>query len=79
MKAFECLNFSRVCGAKTRAGNPCKNAVMVPALRCSKHGGKTPIKHGKRSKLTQNLRKQAKLLRMEMKQIDKKILQHIKQ
>lgn len=40
------------CGAKTRAGTPCRRAAM-PNGRCSKHGGKSPggkIKHGRYSK-----------------------------
>ena len=78
MKAFECLNFPKVCGAKTRAGTPCKKALMITALRCSKHGGKTPLKHGKRSKLAQNFRKQAKFLRMEMRGIEGRIRKKIK-
>ena len=78
MKAFDRLNVPKVCGAKTRAGAPCKNAVMIPALRCSKHGGKTPIKHGKRSKLAQNFRKQAKFLRIEMRGVEIKIRKEMK-
>ena len=78
MKASEFLNLPRLCGAKTRAGTPCKNALMVPALRCSKHGGKTPIKHGQRSKLVQNMRRQAKLLRMEMRGVEARIKKEIK-
>jgi hypothetical protein len=29
------------CGAKTRSGEPCKNAKMHPAGRCRMHGGKS--------------------------------------
>ena len=33
------------CGAKTRSGEPCKNAAMLGASRCRFHGGKTPRGH----------------------------------
>jgi len=31
----------RICGAKTRAGTPCKNWGMWPSGRCRMHGGKS--------------------------------------
>lgn len=30
------------CGAKTRSGEPCKNAPVTGSRRCRMHGGKTP-------------------------------------
>lgn len=53
----------RICGAKTRAGTPCKRAPMANG-RCNLHGGKSPsgmahhgYKHGRHSKhLPQRLR-----------------------
>ncbi len=78
MKQYQRIDLPKVCGAKTRAGGACKNAVILPALRCSKHGGKTPIKHGKRSKLAQNIRRQAKLLRMEMRGVEKKLRKEVR-
>jgi hypothetical protein len=31
---------ARVCGAKTRAGHPCKSRVIFASGRCKNHGGK---------------------------------------
>ena len=78
MKQYQRIDLPKVCGAKTRAGGTCKNAVILPALRCSKHGGKTPIKHGKRSKLAQSMRRQAKFLRMEMRGVEARIKKEMK-
>jgi len=48
---------SKQCGAKTKAGTPCKNAPVKGRGRCRLHGGATPrgaasphTKHGKYSK-----------------------------
>lgn len=40
------------CGAKARSndGNPCKQPAMTNG-RCYLHGGKSPTKHGNRSKV----------------------------
>jgi hypothetical protein len=62
------LDLPSMCGAITRQGTPCQRAPMIPSLRCSKHGGKTPIKHGDRSKYASLMRKKAKLLRKELHQ-----------
>lgn len=78
MKLYQKLDLPKLCGAKTRAGGACKNAVIFPAIRCSKHGGKTPVKHGKRSKLAQHIRRQTKFLRMEMKGVEARIRKGIK-
>jgi hypothetical protein len=43
------MNPFKQCGAKTRAGTPCKRPAM-PNGRCRLHGGLTPIKHGRYSK-----------------------------
>ncbi len=45
------------CGAKTRAGHPCRreagwNTDHLGQGRCRYHGGATPIKHGRYSKIT---------------------------
>lgn len=47
----------QTCGAKTRDGDPCKNAPVTGSKRCRMHGGKTPsgvasvhFKHGRYSK-----------------------------
>lgn len=78
MKKYPMLDLPALCGAKTRSGRPCRNAPMLPSLRCSKHGGKTPIKHGGRSKLILSMRRQAKLLRMEMRGIEAGVRKEIK-
>ncbi len=78
MKPYQSLDLSKPCGAKTRSGTPCKNLGILPSLRCSKHGGKTPIKHGKRSKHAQNMRKEAKLLRIEMREMEAKIKRELR-
>ena len=46
-----------ICGARTRSGEPCKNAPIYPAGRCRMHGGKSlrgiaspRYKHGHYSK-----------------------------
>lgn len=49
---------SQICGAKTRGGDPCQNAAgkgtdHVGVGRCRFHGGATPIKHGRYSKVSQ--------------------------
>ncbi len=67
------LDLPSACGAKTRHGTPCKRAPMLPSLRCSKHGGKTPIKHGQRSKYALILRHQVKELHKEMNQQEKEL------
>ncbi|MGH6634379.1 MAG: HGGxSTG domain-containing protein [Sphingopyxis sp.] len=33
---------ARLCGAKNRAGLPCRCPAMRGKARCSKHGGKSP-------------------------------------
>lgn len=38
------------CGAKTRAGTPCRRWPTEGKDRCRMHGGATPVKHGLRSK-----------------------------
>ena len=44
------MHLSLRCGAYARTtGTPCKSPAMVNG-RCRMHGGKTPIKHGLRSK-----------------------------
>jgi hypothetical protein len=44
------IHMSPRCGAYARTtGNPCKSPAMKNG-RCRMHGGKTPIKHGLRSK-----------------------------
>ena len=47
----------KLCGAKTRAGTPCKRLARQPQGRCNLHGGKSLLgfahpnfKHGRRSK-----------------------------
>lgn len=65
------LDLPSACNAKTRSGHPCKNAPRLPSFRCCKHGGKTPIKHGKRTKHALAIRKHAKALRVEMNLIQK--------
>lgn len=50
-----------VCGAKTRAGTPCRYVAgyktdHLGQGRCRLHGGATPIKHGRRSKIKRTLR-----------------------
>ncbi len=67
------LELPETCGAETRHGSPCKNAPRLPSLRCSKHGGKTPIKHGKKTKYSLKLRKHDKLLRMEILELQKNL------
>ena len=45
------IHMSQRCGAYARTtGSPCKSPAMKNG-RCRMHGGKTPIKHGLRSKL----------------------------
>ena len=48
---------NRVCGARTRAGTPCKNWSMQHRARCRMHGGKSPrgigsptFRHGRYSR-----------------------------
>jgi hypothetical protein len=41
---------TKACGAKTRQDTPCKKPAMLNG-RCRLHGGLTPIKHGRRSKI----------------------------
>ena len=51
------MHLSHRCGAYARrTGNSCKSPAMANG-RCRMHGGKTPIKHGFRSKafIKQNL------------------------
>jgi hypothetical protein len=47
----------KLCGAKTRAGTPCKRLARWPQGRCRLHGGRSRwgiahpnFKHGRRSK-----------------------------
>ncbi|WP_369411525.1 HGGxSTG domain-containing protein [Polynucleobacter finlandensis] len=45
------MHCSPRCGAHARTtGKPCKSPAM-PNGRCRMHGGRTPIKHGLRSRL----------------------------
>ena len=45
------MHLSPRCGAYARTkGAPCNSPAMVNG-RCRMHGGKTPIKHGLRSKI----------------------------
>jgi hypothetical protein len=50
------------CGAKTRAGTPCKRPAMVNG-RCRLHGGLTPIKHGRYSKVLRHTIGEMRLIR----------------
>lgn len=77
MKLFLSLNLPGFCCARTRNNTACKNTPIVPSLRCSKHGGKTPILHGKRTKYAQAMRRQAKTLRIEMKKLEKELASSI--
>jgi hypothetical protein len=65
---------ARRCGAKTRAGSPCKTPAMANG-RCRMHGGKSPgpplgsqnaLKHGERSaaRIEERRRLSATLRRM---------------
>lgn len=72
------LDLPKSCGAKTRRGYPCKNAPRLPSLRCSKHGGKTPIKHGRKTKYALAIWKHGKQLQGEMKTLEKAFLKKIK-
>jgi hypothetical protein len=38
------------CTGHNRKGGPCENAAIKGSDKCRHHGGKTPIKHGLRSK-----------------------------
>lgn len=45
------MHLSQRCGAYARTtGTPCKSPAMVNG-RCRMHGGKTPVKHGLRSRV----------------------------
>jgi glucans biosynthesis protein len=64
----------RRCGAKTRAGPPCRTAAM-PNGRCRMHGGTSPgapkgnrnaWKHGLRSTEQGELRRLARFLRQQV-------------
>jgi hypothetical protein len=46
---FDFLTLRR-CGAKRRAGTPCKRAGRVTNGRCKLHGGATHTKHGRCTK-----------------------------
>lgn len=55
------LESAQSCGAKTRAGTPCRYVAgyktdHVGQGRCRLHGGATPIKHGRRSTIKRTLR-----------------------
>lgn len=72
------LDLPNICGAKTRGGYPCKNAPRLPSLRCSKHGGETPILHGKRTRYAAVMRKRVKSLRLELRHVQKEIESYLK-
>lgn len=40
--SVEVLNAAPRCGAKTRAGNPCRQAAVKGKRRCRMHGGTNP-------------------------------------
>jgi hypothetical protein len=42
MKSRELPHAVRQCGAKTRAGTPCKSAPVRGRTRCRMHGGTSP-------------------------------------
>lgn len=51
------MNEKNLCGAKTRAGTPCRKPAgagtdHVGIGKCKLHGGKSPVKHGLYSKYT---------------------------
>lgn len=71
------LDLPKTCGAKTRRGTPCKNAPRIPSLRCSKHGGKTPIKHGRRTKYTTILNEKEKQIKKDMTKLEKILIRSI--
>jgi hypothetical protein len=60
------------CGARTRAGKPCKSPAVTGAMRCRMHGGgagsgalpgnKNAVKHGLRSRDAINERSQVQEL-----------------
>ena len=78
------LPVRRPCGARTRAGSPCKNWTVRGNSRCRMHGGKstgprTPeglersrranLKHGRYSTATLAERRRRKEVRMKMNQL----------
>jgi hypothetical protein len=55
------------CGAKTRAGTPCKRPGRKSNGRCRLHGGATPIKHGRYSKASVAKRRQVRATVRELR------------
>jgi hypothetical protein len=63
-----------LCGAKarTRGGAPCLNISMANG-RCFLHGGRAPVKHGKRTFRVEQERKKKMHLRREVREINRSI------
>jgi len=60
---------SNLCGAHARTtGNPCRKYAMTNG-RCKLHGGKTPIKHGLRTKKSEELNKRINSLIKDSKKL----------
>lgn len=66
------------CGAKTRAGHPCKSPAIRGKKRCRMHGGRSPgapkgnkhaYKHGMRSAAAVAARKEAMQVRRNIRQL----------
>lgn len=60
------------CGAKTRAGTPCKRKDMLRGGRCRMHGGKStgrPIIHGRNTKRKKKQFAEARRLLAALKDI----------
>lgn len=71
----------RICGAKTRSGNPCKTAPVSGKKRCRMHGGAkgsgatigniNALKHGKYSARIKAMRKEANDMARAFKELKK--------
>lgn len=75
---LENMNAAPRCGAKTRAGHPCRGAAVRGKNRCRMHGGRNPgapkgnkraWKHGRRSAEAVAERKLAMQVRRDIKQM----------
>ena len=63
-----------LCGARTKQRNhePCLNLAMTNG-RCRIHGGKVPIKHGKRTLKSERQRKEKMRCKRDVREINAKI------
>ena len=67
------------CGAKTRAGSPCKSPAVAGRVRCRMHGGskgsgapignRNALKHGAYTKEAKKLRAEARRLLQEIRSV----------